>query len=474
MKSSSNVVPLTREPVRRDRDELAFLPAALEIVETPPSPLGRVTAAVVAALFCLALAWACVGRIDIVASAQGRIIPSGRSKVVQPFETGVVRAIHVHDGQSVKAGEVLIELDPTMNQAERDRLQKDLIAARLDAARLRAALAEGSDPIEDFRPPDGASADMIAVHRRLLIEQVNEHRAKLAVLDKQESQKSAERATVASSIEKLDALMPTIQERFDIRKDQFDRQVGSKIAYLENLQQLVDAQHERVVQQSRYRETEAALAALGESRAQTRAEFRRGLAGELAEAERKVAGLTEDVIKADQRTSLQQLKAPEDGVVQQLAVHTVGGVVTPAQSLLVVVPADSRLEVEAMISNRDIGFVHAGEEVEIKVDTFNFTRYGLLHGRVLNVSRDAITRDRNQSKTNDAGSSDASASEPDGQLVYAARISLDQTRMQVENAWVDLAPGMAVTAEIKSGSRTIISYLLSPVLKYGHDSMRER
>jgi hemolysin D len=182
------------------------------------------------------------------------------------------------------------------------------------------------------------------------------------------------------------------------------------------------------------------------------------------------------VKKASERTKLQLLTAPVDGVVQQLAVHTVGGVVTPAQVLAVVVPIDSHLEIEAMVSNRDIGFVHAGQEAEIKIDTFSFTRYGLLHGKVLNVSPDAITRQKPQDNYNNKNlGNESESSEPKGQeMVYAARVSLDQTQMQIEDKLVNLSPGMAVTVEIKTGSRRIISYLLSPVLKYKQESLRER
>src|SRR4029079_5148229 len=136
--------------------ELAFLPAALEVIETPPSPTRRGIVIAIMALFTLALMWATLGTVDIVATAPGKIIPSGRTKVIQPFETGVVRAIHVRDGQAVKAGDPLIELDPTMNAAERDRAKSDMIAAQLDVARLKAALADGADPLADFRPPAGA------------------------------------------------------------------------------------------------------------------------------------------------------------------------------------------------------------------------------------------------------------------------------------------------------------------------------
>src|SRR5262249_8426640 len=219
--------------------------------------------------------------------------------------------------------------------------------------------------------------------------------------------------------------------------------------------------------QSRRAEAEAALAALVETRAQTEAEYHRTLLGELAEAERKSAGFASELARAEQRTRLQQLTAPVSGVVQQLAVHTVGGVVTPAQPLLVIVPSDSHLEIEAMVSNRDIGFVHAGQHVEIKVDTFDFTRYGLLHGKVLSVSQDAITRDAPSEKSPDRPGAAPSPPEPKGQeLNYAARVSLDRTQIWVDEKFVNLAAGMAVTAEIKTGSRRIISYLLSPLMKY--------
>jgi hemolysin D len=242
------------------------------------------------------------------------------------------------------------------------------------------------------------------------------------------------------------------------------------------LQQLTESQQERLVQQSHYREAQAALAAIIDTRGQTMAEYRRTLFGELAEAERKAAGFAADLAKAEQRTKLQLLTAPVAGMVQQLAVHTVGGVVTPAQTLMVIVPTDSRLEIEALVGNHDIGFVHAGDEVEIKVDTFDFTRYGLLHGQVLSISSDSIVRDVPVDKSTDkATSAGGTTSEPKGQeLSYAARISLDRTQMQVEDKTVHLSPGMAVTAEIKTGSRRIIGYLLSPLLKYKEESLRER
>ena len=455
-------------PSEANRAELQFLPAALEIVESPPSPIGRAIGATIIAVFCMALAWACVGRIDIVASASGKVVPTGRTKVIQPFETGVVRAIHVRDGQRVTAGETLIELDSTMNTAERDHLKNDFLAARLEVARLRAGLAD--DPETAFAPPADASQALVATQRQYLAAQVAEHNAKLSALDRQRAQKVAETATIAATIEKLKAATPLIQERVTIRQGLKD--FGTRLNYLETVQLLTENIEDLKVQAARLREAEAALATIDETKKQALEEYRRTRYAELAEAQRKAAGLAEDLVKAEERTRLQLLKAPVDGTVQQLAIHTVGGVVTPAQGLLVLVPADSHLEIEAMVANRDIGFVEAGQEAQIKVDTFNYTRYGLLHGRVLSVSSDAISHEGGADKSADRpseGGGDKGAGP-----FYSARITLDRAAMQIDDRLVNLASGMMVTAEINTGQRRLISYLLSPLAKYNHESLRER
>ena len=224
-------------------------------------------------------------------------------------------------------------------------------------------------------------------------------------------------------------------------------------------------------------ETAAAKAALEAQREETRAEYERGVMTDLAEAEQKAGQLGEDMVKFERKIAEQVLRAPVDGTVQQLAVHTVGGVVTPAQQLMAIVPADSRLEAEAMVPNRDIGFVVPGQSAEVKIDTFNFTKYGLLHGEVMTVSQDAIARDKPTDRNDNSKSRTAlsDTSEPEGQeLLYSARISLDRTEMQVEDKTVSLAPGMAVTVEIKTGRRRVIEYLLSPLLRYRHEAIRER
>ena len=447
----------------RSRAELAFLPASLEIVETPPSPIGRAIAITVIVVTCLAMAWASVGTVDIVSVAPGKIIPSGRTKLVQPLEAGVVRAIHVRDGQRVRAGDILIELDPTVSTAELGRLTGDLAAAQLDAARLRAALSAEAPA---FQPPSDATPTQAELHQGLLASQMEEQQAKLAAIDRQKKQKEAELATLAAMIEKLETTMPLIEHRVSVRRHLSDRELGSRLQYLADLQELTSQQQEVLVLRRRSIEAEAALSAIDETRARTVAEYRRGLFEELARAEQKATGLQQEVVKARQKAHQQQLTAPVDGTVHQLAVHTVGGVVTAAQPLLAIVPADSELEVEAIVPNREVGFLHAGQEAEIKVDAFNFTRYGLVTGQVLAISSDAVARDSApRGEARPAGASE---------LEYVARISLNRGNMERGNGALTLSPGMTVTVEIKTGARTVMDYLLSPLGRYRHESLRER
>jgi hemolysin D len=476
MTSSSALATKGEATPPRRSAELQFLPAALEIVETPASPVGRAVGATIIVFFSIALAWAWVGTVDIIAVAPGKIVTNGRTKVIQPLESGVVKEIRVQDGQRVTAGEVLIELDSTVNGADQARLQSDLLAAQLDVARLHAALSDATDPDASFFPPASASPAMIATARQLLSSQTAERQAKLAALDREQAQKLAERDVSGSEIQKIQAVIPLLQEQVNMHKTLANEGYGLKLAYIQTLQALVEQQQELAVQKNRYREAEAAIEAITETRAQAAAEYRHQVLDDLAKAEQKTAELAQELVKAKELTQLQRLVAPVNGTVQQLAVHTIGGVVTPAQPLLALAPLDNHLEIEATVSNQDIGFVRVGQEVEIKVKTFNFTRYGLLHGRVLSVSQDAILGENRTNRR--AGESDGTASEASSagtsEPVFLARISLDRTKMQIDDRLVDLSAGMAVTAEIKTGSRRIIDYLLSPLRRYAQESLRER
>ena len=472
---SPNVVKLS---LPRRRDELEFLPAALEIIETPASPIGRTVALTIIGFLVAALAWATLGKINVIATAQGKIVPTERTKTIQPLETGTVTAIRVKDGDKVREGDVLVEIDRTVSTAERDRIGYELLHARLDVARL-AALRAGfaTSSAVDFVPPPGTPDYEVLRTRTSMLAQAEQQAGKLLSLDQQIAQKAAEADEIAATIDKLEAALPFIEETATVRQQLLKMEFGNRLAYLDAQLKLSEQRHDLIVQKRRAVEAVAAKAALEAQRDQTRAEYARSVMTDLAEADQKASQLGEDIVKAERKLKEQVLRAPVDGTVQQLVVHTVGGVVTPAQQLMAIVPADSRLEAEAMVPNRDIGFVVAGQSAEIKIDTFNFTKYGLLYGEVMTVSQDAIARDKPADKTDGSKSRAALAdsSEPQGQeLVYSARISLDQTQMQVEDRLVSLSPGMAVTVEIKTGQRRVIEYLLSPLLRYRHEAIRER
>lgn len=474
---SAKLIPFVRPAAERRRAaELEFLPAALEIIETPPSPLGRITMAVLAALIVIAILWACLGKVDIIATATGRIIPSGQIKLIQPFEIGVVKTIAVTDGDHVHAGDLLLELDATNNIADQDRVARGLMQSQLDVARLSATLTE---KMEEYAAPAAADPVLVEAARSQLQAALTAHHAKLDGIDRQIAGKKAERDQAKAAIAKVDAYLPIVEQRVQIYDKLRENQYSSKVAALEVQQQLVEAQHDRAVAAHQLEAAEAAIAALDQQQQATEAEFRQQNLDDLAKARQKAAEQEQDEVKAVQKTGLQTLRAPVDGTVEQLAVHTLGGVVTPAQTLMIVVPDGSLLEVEAMLPNRDAGFVHAGQSAEVKVEAFTYTRYGLLQGKVVGVSRDAV-QDGNRKNSLDRNSQPSAETDQDGSdssqsgSGYVARISLNQTTIDTEQGRLPLQPGMAVTAEIKTGQRRVISYLLSPLLRYRHEGLRER
>lgn len=286
------------------------------------------------------------------------------------------------------------------------------------------------------------------------------------------------RRQAAATLAKLKASLPFVAKQAELRYQLMQLQWGNKLAWLEAQQRLVEQQHEMVVVQRQREAADAAKAALQHQGDETRADYQKGIFTDLAKAEQQASDAGQELIKANQKAQLQTLRAPIDGTVQQLTVHTIGGVVTPAEPVLVIVPDNPGLIVEARVENKDVGFVHPGQDAELKVESFNFTRYGLIQGEVLDLSRDAVGDEAGKPpsapKPNDDKNDRNASQEGTGSPSYTARIAIDQTAIETENGPVDLGPGMAVTAEIKTGRRRVISYLLSPLMRYRQEGMRER
>jgi membrane fusion protein, hemolysin D len=409
-------------------DEAAFSPPAIALEERPISPTLRFTAAVLVTLVTLTLVWSIVARVDIVVNATGKVIPSGWTKTVASVDTASVRAIHVVEGQAVKAGDVLIELDAREHEAEREKATGEEAAALLQVARSRALIAA----IDSHRPPRLGSvpevpAQMLQDAQLHLIGEYLDYTSKLAQLD--------------ADIEHYENALPLAVEREKIYENLLQNHDVSTDSWLAKKQDRVDL--------------EGKLVDVRNARLVLITDTKKTAYDALTDASKSAASSEQDAIKEVSHARWLTLRAPVDGTVQQVAVHTIGGVVQAAQPLLQVVPAEKQIEVEAMLQNKDIGFVVEGQQVAVKITAFDYTKYGTIAGRVVTVSHDAIE-------------------DKDKGLLYSVKVVLDKPDIRVQGREVALTPGMSVDVDIKTGSRRIIEYVLSPLLRRQHESLHER
>lgn len=444
------------DPKPRLPHEAQFLPAALELQDTPVSAAPRIAMWLLVIFACITLVWAFFGRIDVVATAHGKIIPNDRTKVIQPFETSAVKAIHVADGQTVRAGEVLIELDSTKTKADTIRAANDLATARLQAARanaLLAAITADKKPLLGHVPD--IDANRLAQDQRVLDGQYGEYMAKLAQIDADIAKREAELRSTQEIVRKLELTAPIASQRAQDFKDLLERNFISKHGYLEKEQIRIEQEGDLAAQRGRLKELTAAVLEGRSQRMSLIAETRRLALDSLNEGQQKATTFSQELIKSESHGKLMTLTAPVDGTVQQLAVHTIGGVVTPAQALMMIVPKDNPLEVEAFVENKDVGFVNPGQDAAVKIETFPFTKYGTIDAKIIHVSHDAVNDEKRG-------------------LIFPARVKLARATIQMGNKTVNLSPGMAVTVEVKTAKRRVIEYFLSPLLQYKDESLRER
>lgn len=440
---------------RVKRQQSDFLPAALEIIEKPVSPTSRISFYLLGGGLIFAILWAVFGRLDVVASASGKIIPVGNVKLIQPSEAGVVRSILVRDGQAVRKGQTLVELDPTVSIADSAQARSSLQTALLNAARARAILSALDGYGLRFVAPAGTPAEIVETQRALAESEFRAISAALWGRGANQSAASASRDEALTQARKLNETLPLIDEQLQAYEALLAKGFAAKLKVVELRRQRQVAIRDRDAALDTARRSEAELSGAGSGVALSRAEARAKVLQDLARAQSEARLQAEELVKSEQRSKLQRLVSPVDGTVARLAIHTVGGVVEPAKPIMIIVPSRGNLEAEVRLLNKDMGFVRVGQDVTVKLDAFPFTRYGTVTGRVVAISSDAVEDEM-------LG------------LVYPARIKLMRSVADQGDKRIQLIPGMSVTADVRTGDRSIVSYLVSPIDATRLEAGRER
>lgn len=433
-------------------EETEFLPAILEITENPVSPTIRFLVWTLVAIIAIVFLWSVFGHVDEVAVAPGKIIPSGFVKVIQPESKGVVKSIHVKDGQTVKKGDLLIELDQTFSGADLARIRKEIAYYSLDIDRLLSEM--NNTPFQPGSNPDLDEKDL-AFQRGLYASRTAEFNSK--ILTARHNVRQAQVAVNVARVnrDKYASLHEIAKDREARLETLLAQNAISQFTVLDYRGRRIELEQNLLAQEGEILRSEAALAQSQEALQSVIAERNRDITTKLVDDRKLLQTGMEDLKKADEKNRLARLTTPIDGRVTQLSMHTIGGVVTEAQPLMVIVPGDVKLEVEAWVANQDIGFIYTGQPAQVKVETFNFQKYGYIDAQVLEISADAI-EDKDKGR------------------VYRATLQLDRDYVNVGEQKVYLGPGMTVSAEIKTREKRIIEFFLDPFRKYQSEGLRER
>lgn len=440
-------------------DEAAFLPAALSLQETPVHPAPRRLALLLISLFLIALLWAILGKVDIVAVAPGRVVVSERTKVIQPLEPSVVQRVLVKDGDKVQAGQLLVELDPTMAMADSGSVGEQLAQSQSELIRTTALLEVLSQKYPPAAVPKPAMPSLVPAMQVKVVQQLgaewSDIRARLSRMDAEIQRRQAELAVADESVARVEATLPMAKARETDYENLVGQGFVSSHATQDRRRERVELERELATLRAKRIEVRMLVAESQAGKDALLAESLRSLRDRQAEAQTRVSQLAQESIKARQRESLTQLRAPVAGTVQQLAIHTAGAVVTEAQPLMIIVPEAAEVTAEVTLENKDIGFVRAGQDAEVKLETFLYTRYGAVPAQVQRVTADAVNDEKKGA-------------------VFMATLLLKQATIDIDGNTVRLSPGMSLTAEVKTGQRRVIEYLLSPVQRAGSESLRER
>ena len=475
--------PVKPKRVSQDRE---FLPGALEILEAPASPIRVALVYVLCGLVAAALAWSWFGHLDVYADATGKVQASGRTKVVQPVDSGRVTKIKATDGDAVKAGDVLVQLDPTQAIADWTVVRDNLFDARAEVVRHRAELAATETATVDTKPvvtwPADIPSEVKGREEEALRSELSSLAATITNLTAQRAAKVVERDKYQANIEPQKSVINLINEHLGMRNTLFKDGWNSRVTVLEQEQQLQTAQLQLVNLQGSLAESAAAIPVIESQIEIARQSFVGSNTKALVAAQQQVDQLTQSLVKAADKVSNMTIVAPITGTVQATAVTTVGQVVTMGQQMMQIVPEDAPLEIEAYILNSDAGFIKAGQDATIKVDTFPYTRYGTIDGKVVKIAADALPgKQAQQQQQNgstppsaDGAMSATTAAQQTQDLVFPVTIAPLQKGLKVGGHMLPLTSGMTVTVEIRTESRRAIDYILSPLQSMFEQSGQER
>ncbi len=444
-------------------DVLDFAPGLLSIQESPPAKLPRALLHCVVALFLILLLWASVGKLDIVASADGRLVPQTYVKIVQPAEAGIVQEILVGEGQSVEAGQVLMRMDAKLTEADARTIRNEHELKRLQLRRIDAEL--GGLPI---RAEAGDSPDILvqvsnqyAAHRQAYQDALAQEQAILGKT-RHDLQAAEELAR------KLRETVPTYRKSAAAFEKLGHDGFYSPLASEEKQRDRIEKEQDLRAQEATVASLKSTLTASERKLAQITSNYRSELHNERVETESQFRKLREELEKIEHKSGLLALRAPQRGVIKDLATHTAGTVVSPGTVLMSLVPHDEPLHAEVLVRNEDVGFVHVDQHVKLKLAAYPFQKYGMIDGTVTHLGPDAADVAAGAARPSGEISDVAAA------LRYKALVRLHTQQLETDGKHLRLSPGMQVIAEVHQGQRSVMEYLLSPLLKAWHEAGRER
>jgi hemolysin D len=446
-------------------DPAEFQRALLQLQSRPPAPLGRAMLYVLVGLVAAIFAWAALARLDIVATAEGKLVPAGYLKIVQPSEQGVIKEIFVREGERVREGEVLMRMDTALLAADGRALSAEYRAKRLALRRIEAQLAgkplarEAEDPPALYRQTEAQYAANLAAHLNALAQE-------RTVLERARHDLAAAYEVRA----KLLAVLPHYREQERAFEKLASDGFAGRLMYTDKQRERIEKEQDLKSQEFAIAAAQATIAQSEKRLVQISADYQRSLQAERAEAAPQAERLREELAKQQHRHALLELRAPQSGTVKDLATHTPGTVVAPGTILMTIVPDGEKLRAEVWVSNDDIGFVRAMQPTRIKLAAFQFQKYGMLEGAVAQVSADATEAPNPNTRSGGLAGRDR----PAGALAFRTLVDLKHQELHSDGRHYALAPGMQVMAEIHLGSRTVLEYLLSPVQKAFHEAGRER